>query len=77
MKTIIVLSLAISAFPALAQGNKKDTAVVQTPDGHQIEVKVPRAAVQSVKQIGPNHYEVKVNKAELKKIEVRVLDKKK
>ena len=68
--TILLTSLAVFAA-------EKEKIVVQAPDGTKIEVKVPPKAIESVKQTGPNSYDVKVNKEEMKKIEVKVLPEKK
>lgn len=72
----LLLTLPIACFAqnsAQNQSNAKDRAVVQTPDGTKYEVKVPRKAVESVTQTGQNSYTVKVNRQELKKIEVNQL----
>jgi hypothetical protein len=54
-----------------AQAQKKDKLVVETPDRSKIEVRVPRDL--QVKQIGPNHYEIRRNDPALHKIEVKVV----
>jgi len=58
---------------AQSQSNSKDKAVVQAPDGTKYEVNVPKSAIESVTKTGPNSYDVKINKQELKKIEVQQL----
>ncbi len=49
---------------------QKDKLVVGTPDGSKVEVKVPRDL--QVKQVGPNHYELRRSDPALKKIEIKV-----
>ncbi len=75
MTRFLVLFAAITLVSEAAYAEKKDTLSVQTRDGSKIDVKVPRDL--QVKQVGPNHYEIRRSDPALKKIEIKVTPPKK
>jgi hypothetical protein len=76
MKTGLIASAILMTSLAVFSA-EKEKIIVQAPDGTKIQVKVPQKAIEKVTQTGPNSYDVKVNKEEMKKIEVKVLPEKK
>src|SRR2546423_1402751 len=50
----------------------KERTTVHTMDGSKIEIRTPRTLIKEVKQVGPNHFEIKLNRPDLKKIEIKV-----